>query len=109
MNLINYKKSHDYQLNLVELEEMEKIVPMTVPERNAIRKWVRKGNTVESNPWEYVDPDGEQMNYLQAYRIHFGYTRGPWDYWHGEETRFCLNDDYDYWDRLSDCNINTPK
>lgn len=43
MSLINYKKSHDYQLNKVELEEIEKLVPMTTPERNAIRKWVRKG------------------------------------------------------------------
>ena len=35
-------------------------------------------------------------------RIRFGYVRGPWDYWHGEESCTCYDDDYDYWDRLSE-------
>ena len=77
------KKSIEYQLNKVALREMEEVVPMTLSERTAIRNWVRCGHEVESNPWGYYDADGCPMNYLQAYRIKFGYLSGPWDYWHG--------------------------
>ena len=35
------KNSMDYQLNLLALEEMENLVPMTLHERTCIRKWVR--------------------------------------------------------------------
>lgn len=94
--------SIDYQFNKAELEEMEYHVPMTLRERTAIRSWVKRGHTVESNPWEYRDSSGELMNYLQAYRIRFGYVRGPWDYWHGEEMRSCPDNNYDYWDNLKE-------
>lgn len=52
------KNSIDYQVNLVVLQEMEETVPMTLRERQCLRKWVRKGNEVESNPWNYMDSDG---------------------------------------------------
>ena len=43
------KDSIDYQVNLVALQEMEEAVPMTLRERRCLRKWVHKGNEVESN------------------------------------------------------------
>ncbi len=52
------KDSIDYQVNLVALQEMEEAVPMTLRERRCLRKWVYKGNEVESNPWNYMDSDG---------------------------------------------------
>lgn len=81
--MIYDKKSIDYQINKETLREMEEDVPMTLSERNALRKWVKYGHEVESNPWDYYDSDGYMMNYLQAYRIKFGYSSGPWDYWKG--------------------------
>ena len=62
------KDSIDYQVNLVALQEMEEVVPMTLRERCCLRKWVRQGNEVESNPWNYMDSDGMPLNYLQAFR-----------------------------------------
>ena len=52
------KNSMDYQLNLLALEEMENLVPMTLHERTCIRKWVKSGHEIESNPWHYLDADG---------------------------------------------------
>ena len=49
------KDSIDYQVNLVALQEMEEAVPMTLRERRCLRKWVYKGNEVESNSWNYMD------------------------------------------------------
>ena len=49
------KDSIDYQVNLAALQEMEEAVPMTLRERQYLRKWVHKGNEVESNPWNYMD------------------------------------------------------
>ena len=51
------KNSMDYQLNLLALEEMENLVPMTLHERTCIRKWVKSGHEIESNPWHYLDAD----------------------------------------------------
>ena len=36
------KDSIDYQVNLVALQEMEEVVPMTLRERCCLRKWVRQ-------------------------------------------------------------------
>ena len=77
------KKSMEYQINREALHEMEQIVPMTLEERAALRKWVKAGHEVDSNPWDYYEGDGYPMNYLQAYRIKYGYSSGPWDYWTG--------------------------
>ena len=77
--------SIEYQVNVWSLREMEEIIPMTLYERKCIRKWVRKGHEVESNPWGYLDSDGMPLNYLQAYRLYYGYSSGPWDYWKGPE------------------------
>ncbi len=90
--------SIDYQVNILALEEMEGIVPMTIRERNALRKWVRTGHELESNPWQDIDSDGIPLNYLQAFRLHHGYSSGPWDYWRGPETQ-------GLWDESRKCYI----
>lgn len=82
------KNSVDYQINLCALHEMEDIVPMTRGERYQLRKWVRSGHEIESNPWEYTDSDGMPLNYLEAYRLEYGYSSGPWDNWKGSEQHF---------------------
>ena len=81
--MIHDKNSIDYHINKAELEDMEIYVPMTLRERTAIRSWVKRGNTIESNPW-----------------------RGPWDYWHGEEMCSCPDNNYDYWDELKERRSN---
>lgn len=78
-----YRDSVEYEVNREALYEMECLVPMTLRERKCIHRWVDKGNNPDSNPWGYYDADGEQLNYLQAFRLHFGYSEGPWDYWKG--------------------------
>ena len=90
------KDSIDYQVNLVALQEMEEAVPKTLRERRCLRKWVYKGNEVESNSWNYMDSDGMPLNYLQAFRIRFGYSSGPWDYWRGSDTELL-------WDEQRHC------
>lgn len=92
------KKSIDYQINLEALREMEECVPMTKRERDAIRIWVKKGYDLDSNPWNYLDADGMPLNYLQAYRLHYGYSSGPWDFWKGPDTQT-------YWDDTLKCFI----
>lgn len=73
----------EHEVNRETLYEMECLIPMTLRERKALHTWVNKGHDPESNPWGYFDADGEQLNYLQAFRLEFGYLEGPWDYWKG--------------------------
>lgn len=87
------KKSLDYQLNILTLQEMEEDVPMTLSERRRIRGWVKNGHSVESNPWNYNDAEGYPLNFLQALRLRHGYNSGPWDYWKGPETQGLWDDD----------------
>ena len=77
------KHSIDYQFNMEAFHEMERCIPMTVSERNALRSWVKRGNDIETNPWEFTDSDGWPLNYLRAYRLRNGYSSGPWDNWKG--------------------------
>lgn len=85
------KDAVDYEVNKESLREMEEVVPMTGPERKKLRVWVRSGHDVESNPWGYLDEDGFQLNYLQAYRLEYGYSAGPWDSWRGPELQSWLS------------------
>ena len=94
--MIYDKKSIDYQLNIHDLQEMERIVPMTSIERKCIWGWVKSGHEVESNPWDYKDSYECPMNYLQAYRIYYGYYSGPWDLWKGS-----IN--HEIWDDECNC------
>ena len=87
------RDSFEYRINIDALHEMELCVPMTLRERNAIRSWVNKGYELESNAWNSVDEFGDPLNYLQAYRLEFGYSSGPWDNWRGPEDQF-------YWDEV---------
>lgn len=81
-------KSIDHQLHLEELREMENIVPMTLSERDHIRKWVRQGHSIDDNPWDLYDSAGIPMNYLRAHRVIFGFSLGPWTSWDGNEEAF---------------------
>jgi len=77
-----YKKgSVDYEVNRCSLREMEEVVPMTIQEREQLRKWTTEGHDVDSNPWKVYEPDGSDMNYLKAYRILHGVSHGIWDSW----------------------------
>lgn len=87
------KNSIDYKVNIWSLHEMEEVVPMTLYERKYLRKWVRSGHEIDSNPWGYFDSDGMPLNYLQAYRLKYGYSSGPWDYWTGPENQILWCDD----------------
>ena len=87
------KHSIDYQINMLALEDFEMAVPMTAPERSAIRNWVKNGHEIDSNPWKILEPDGYPMNYLKARRIKVGYSSGPWDNWNG-------GDGYLFWDSV---------
>lgn len=90
------KKSIDYQVNMETLREMEEFIPMTKYERDALRSWAKQGYDVETNPWGYADSYGGLLNYLQAYRLEYGYSSGPWDYWRGPE-------DQPLWDETTKC------
>jgi hypothetical protein len=79
------KHSIDYQINMEAFHEMEDCVPMTRKERSALCSWVKQGYDIETNPWEFTDSDGWPLNYLRAYRLHHGYSSGPWDEWRGPE------------------------
>lgn len=48
------------------LLEFETLVPMTVSERSALRRWVKGGHDINSNPWNFYDADGWEMSYLEA-------------------------------------------
>lgn len=98
------RDSFEYRINLEALREMEECVPMTRSERDAVRKWVHTGHELESNAWNSVDEFGDQLNYLQAYRLEYGYSCGPWDNWRGPDdqiywnetaNRFIPREDYD--------------
>ena len=51
------------------LLEFETLVPMTVSERSALRRWVKGGHDINSNPWNFYDADGWEMSYLEAFRM----------------------------------------
>ena len=56
----------DHEIHLEELHEMEEIFPMTLPERDRLRRWVYAGHSVDENPWGYRDGNGYQLNYLDG-------------------------------------------
>lgn len=63
-------ESFEHAIHLEELHEIEKFVPMTLPERNRLRKWVYSGHGVDENPWHYKDCIGYELNYVDGYRKH---------------------------------------
>ena len=74
--------SFEYRMNRAAFREMERFVPMTGIERSSLARWILKGHDLDSNPWNYFEPDdGSPMNFLKALRIRNGYSHGPWDEW----------------------------
>lgn len=78
------KNSYDYEINIECLHEIEDLIPMTLNERENLRSWARSGHSVDSNPWNYCDDGGVLLNYLLAFRIHFGFPSHIWDVWDRE-------------------------
>lgn len=93
------RNSFEYQMNQAAFHEMDNFVPMTKPERDALKRWVKEGNDLAVNPWDYLDSEGLPIGYLQAYRLKFGYHHGPWDYWKGPDTQL-------FWDETCNCFIS---
>lgn len=91
--MIYGRHSIDYQLNLYALHEVERIVPMTIPERFIIRSRVKKGHDIESPPWDCRDPDGCQLNNIQAFRLGSSYSYGPCDAWKGLNWEYLWDDE----------------
>ena len=89
------KNSAEYEVNWEAFHEMSDLIPMTRPERNALRNWTRRGYDVDTNPWNYTDGDGWPLNFLQAYRLKNGYSNGPWDYWKGPDRQPLWDDERD--------------
>lgn len=52
-----------------ELKTYEESVPMTLPERKELRKWVKAGNSVHSNPGLFAYENGNEMDFLDALRF----------------------------------------
>lgn len=74
--------SPEYRSNRAAFHELEEVVPMTSIERSSLARWVLNGHDLDSNPWNYFEPDdGSPMNFLKALRIRCGYSHGPWDTW----------------------------
>lgn len=78
------KHSLDYEVNLEALHEIEELIPMTLHERECLRGWARSGHPVDSNPWNYCEGDGIQLNYLLAFRLRYGFPSRTWETWVGE-------------------------
>jgi len=55
-----------------ELNTYEESVPMTFSERKKLRKWVKAGNSVHSNPGLWAYENGNVMNFLDALRFEDG-------------------------------------
>lgn len=69
MNYYEKQLFIDQQIRLEALRELEEDIPMTLPERDKVRRWVRSGHDVETNPWGYTDGEGYPLNYLEALRM----------------------------------------
>ena len=83
----------DYQITMDNLRWIEDVIPMTRSERRSLRSWVIDGHEIDSNPWEYRDECGILLPYLQAFRLKYGYSGGPWDHWKGPETQLFWDND----------------
>ena len=59
------------QLQREQLSEYESNFTLTRLERQLLRRWVRHGNDVISNPWHYGD-DGWKLDFITALRIDLG-------------------------------------
>lgn len=69
-NCKNREDEIRHAVNLEELREIEESVPMTLGERDRLRRWVYRGNDPSANPWRYRYEDGREMHYIDAYHHH---------------------------------------
>lgn len=60
------------QLMLEQLSEYESQYHLTRQERQQLRRWVRDGNDINSNPWNYEYDDGWKMDFICALRTDEG-------------------------------------
>ena len=67
--MIYQNNTFEYRMNLAAFRDLEEA------------HWILTGHDLDSNPWDYFEPDGSPMNYLKALRIRCGYSHGPWDSW----------------------------
>lgn len=79
------KQSPEYEVNLEAYREMREYVPMTKSEVHRLSSWVKAGYDLDTNPWNYFHENGEPLCFLEAYRLEYGYSSGPWDNWRGRD------------------------
>jgi hypothetical protein len=68
---------------------------MTPEERKELREWVKKDNSVYSNPWHMADEDGRLMDYITAVRINDDMCDNPGNYNFGGIIEYDENYDVD--------------
>lgn len=56
-----------------ELKTYKESVPMTLSEQKELRKWVKGGNSVHSNPGLWAYENGNEMDFLDALRFEDGF------------------------------------
>lgn len=67
--MYKYSSTLEKQLQLKQLLEYESQHTLTRQERQQLRRWVRGGNDVSSNPWHYEYGDGWEMDFICALRM----------------------------------------
>ena len=70
--MYKYRSTLEKQLQLEQLLEYESQHTLTHQERRQLRRWVRGGNDVTSNPWHYEYDDGWEMDFICALRMDEG-------------------------------------
>lgn len=65
----NYSTQQIRQYLNQELKAYEESASMTLPERKELRKWVKSGNSVHSNPGLWAYENGNEMSFLDALRF----------------------------------------
>ena len=75
-----------------ELKEYEKSTPMTEEERDALRKWVKDGNSVHDNPAMFVFEGGRPWDFLDVYRELEGIRKAIENISYEEGSRYLLKE-----------------
>jgi len=79
--MITYTKKDVRDMLRTELEQYEESFGHMTPEmRKELREWVKKDNSVYSNPWHMADGDGRLMDYITAIRINDDMCGNPENY-----------------------------
>lgn len=70
--MCKYRSPLEKQLQREQLLEYESHFNLTPLERQLLRRWVRYGNDVISNPWHYESGDGWELDFICALRTDLG-------------------------------------